>query len=54
MSSITLVKGDCLVELDNLPNKSAQLICIDPPYNIGKDTWDTITNYCWRKESSKF
>ena len=45
MSSITLVKGDCLSELDNLPDKTAQLICIDPPYNIGKDTWDNISNY---------
>ena len=45
MCSINLIKGDCLVELDNLPNKSAQLICIDPPYNIGKDTWDNISNY---------
>ena len=42
MCSIKLIKGDFLVELDNLPNKSAQLICIDPPYNIGKDTWDNI------------
>ena len=45
MNTIKLIQGDCLRELDNIPDKSVQLICIDPPYNIGKDTWDTILNY---------
>lgn len=40
-----LIQGDCLEKLDDVPDKSAQTICIDPPYNIGKDTWDTIENY---------
>tara|TARA_R110002167_G_scaffold335469_2_gene542773 strand:+ start:1174 stop:2040 length:867 start_codon:yes stop_codon:yes gene_type:complete len=40
-----LIKGDCLLKLDSIKDKSIQLICIDPPYNIGKDTWDTIDNY---------
>jgi site-specific DNA-methyltransferase (adenine-specific) len=44
-SRIKLIKGDCLSKLDSIENKSIQLICIDPPYNIGKDTWDTIDNY---------
>jgi site-specific DNA-methyltransferase (adenine-specific) len=42
---IKLYKGDCLQMLDNVEDKSIQLICIDPPYNIGKDTWDNIENY---------
>lgn len=42
---IKLFNGDCINELDNVENKSIQLICIDPPYNIGKDTWDNIHNY---------
>jgi site-specific DNA-methyltransferase (adenine-specific) len=42
---IKLIKGDCLSKLDSIDDKSIQLICIDPPYNIGKDTWDTINNY---------
>jgi site-specific DNA-methyltransferase (adenine-specific) len=42
---IKLYKGDCLQMLHNLDDKSIQLICIDPPYNIGKDTWDHIENY---------
>ena len=28
-----------------IPNKSVNLICIDPPYNIGKDDWDIIPDY---------
>ena len=45
VEKIKLYKGDCLKMLDNLEDKSVQLVCIDPPYNIGKDTWDTISNY---------
>ena len=29
MSSIKLIKGDCVTELDKLPDKTVQLICID-------------------------
>jgi len=43
--NIKLYQGDCLNALNNVPDKSIQLICIDPPYNIGKDTWDNIDNY---------
>jgi len=42
---IHLLRGDCLNMLNSVEDKSIQTICIDPPYNIGKDTWDTITNY---------
>jgi len=42
---VKLYKGDCFTKLDNILDKSIQLICIDPPYNIGKDTWDNIDNY---------
>lgn len=42
---IRLIQGDCLQALQEVPDKSIQLICIDPPYNIGKDTWDNIDNY---------
>ena len=43
MSQIIL--GDCTSQLHNVENKSIQTICIDPPYNIGKDDWDNIPNY---------
>lgn len=41
----TLIEGDCVKALNYVEDKSVQLICIDPPYNIGKDTWDSIPNY---------
>lgn len=31
---------DCLEGVKLIPDKSIDLICIDPPYNIGKDKWD--------------
>lgn len=39
------MQGDCNEKLKLVTNKSIQTICIDPPYNIGKDTWDNIDNY---------
>jgi len=39
------IQGDCIKMLDNLKQKTIQTIIIDPPYNIGKDTWDNIDNY---------
>ena len=44
-NNIKLINGDCMNALDKVEDKSIQLICIDPPYNIGKDTWDNIDNY---------
>ena len=32
-----VLQGDCLEVLDQIPDKSVDLICIDPPYNINKD-----------------
>ena len=47
-----LFHGDCL-EVD-LINEKAALICIDPPYNIGKDSWDKIADYdAWMGEVFK-
>jgi len=39
-----LYHGDCL-EIGPYLKEQASLICIDPPYNIKKDTWDKIDNY---------
>lgn len=44
-NNVICLLGDCLIELDKIPDKSVQSIIIDPPYNIGKDTWDNIDNY---------
>ena len=41
---------DSLEYLKGLDNDSVDLIVIDPPYNIKKDSWDDIDNYeCWLK-----
>lgn len=36
---------DCLDGIKEIPEKSVNLVLIDPPYNIGKDKWDRISNY---------
>lgn len=38
-------QGDCLNLLQEIPDRSIDLVVIDPPYNIKKDTWDDIDNY---------
>jgi len=38
-------KMDAFELLKQLPDKSVDLVLIDPPYNIGKDEWDKIENY---------
>ena len=35
-----VINGDCLEVMKNISDKSIDLIIADPPYNIGKDTWD--------------
>jgi DNA modification methylase len=42
---MVLIEGDAFEKLDEIEKKSIQTVCIDPPYNIGKDHWDTIENY---------
>lgn len=44
-SSLQVIFGDCNERLNDVPEKTVQTVCIDPPYNIGKDTWDNIDNY---------
>lgn len=43
--SVQLYPGDANIILNHITDKSIQTICIDPPYNIGKDKWDNIENY---------
>lgn len=46
-----IIMGDAIQALQNIPNKSIDLIFIDPPYNIGKDfcglkdKWATDDDY---------
>ena len=39
---INLVKGDCLVEMQNIPDKSVDAIICDLPYGTTACKWDTI------------
>ena len=45
---IKLYKGDCLELMKDIPDKSINLVLIDPPYNIKKakwDKWKTVNEY---------
>ncbi len=38
----TVTCGDAIEKLRTLPDKSVNLVCIYPPYNIAKDEWDKL------------
>ena len=38
----SVICGDAIEQMKLLPAKSVNLVCIDPPYNIGKDEWDQL------------
>ena len=45
---INLIQGDCLEKMKEIPDKSINLVLIDPPYNINKadwDKWKTVNAY---------
>jgi len=37
-----LIKGDCLVEMDKIPDGSVDLILTDPPYGTTACKWDSV------------
>ena len=46
--AMKLIQGDCLEVMKDIPDKSIDLVLIDPPYNIGKakwDKWKTVNDY---------
>ena len=47
---ITLLEGDCLIEMQNIPSKSIDFICCDLPYGITAPKWDEIlpADELWR------
>lgn len=51
LTTDTLLHGDCLTHLRNIPSSSVDLICTDPPYGIGfmGKAWDTFpaTKHRW-------
>lgn len=42
MNTIQLFYGDCFELLQYFPQKSVDLILIDPPYGMTKNTWDIL------------
>ena len=42
MSEVKLYNGDCLVEMNNIPDKSVDCIICDLPYNITQIKWDKL------------
>jgi len=47
MKSNYFVTGNAIEELKKLPNGSVDLICTDPPYNLGKDYGNNIDWKQW-------
>jgi len=43
--NVYIIHGDCLELLPYIADKSVNLVLVDPPYNIKKDTWDKIPQY---------
>ena len=43
--NVVSIFGDCQEKLNLIKDRSIQTVIIDPPYNIGKDSWDFISNY---------
>lgn len=41
-NKFTLYKGDCLEEMDKIPDKSVDLILTDPPYGTTACSWDSV------------
>ena len=39
---IKLIHGDCITEMNNIPDKSIDLILCDLPYGTTKCSWDVI------------
>jgi len=55
---IEIWQGDCLDVMRGMESKSVNLIVTDPPYNIGKASWDKIPDYIewcgkWIKECER-
>lgn len=45
-----IICDDAVKVLKKIPDNSVQLIIIDPPYNLGMDSWDNFENYLdWAK-----
>ena len=39
---VKLINGDCIIEMNNIPDKSIDMILCDLPYGTTKCSWDII------------
>jgi site-specific DNA-methyltransferase (adenine-specific) len=44
--TITLIHGDCLVEMKNIKEESIDMILCDLPYGMTKNSWDAVIPFC--------
>lgn len=42
INEVKLYKGDCLIEMKNIPDKSVDMILCDLPYNMTSISWDCL------------
>ena len=42
MAQIELIHGDCLIEMQNIADKSVDMILADPPYGTTACKWDSV------------
>lgn len=42
MSEITLMQGDCIELMKNIPDKSVDMVLCDLPYGTTRNKWDSI------------
>ena len=44
---MSIIQGDALLKLKEVPDKSVDLVIADPPYNLGKDYGNNSDNKCF-------
>lgn len=47
----TLINGECLEEMENIPDKSVKLIAVDLPYGTSQHKWDEVIPFApmWKQ-----
>jgi site-specific DNA-methyltransferase (adenine-specific) len=45
MEEINLIHGDCLEKLQDIPDKSIDMVLTDPPYGTTRNKWDSVINF---------
>lgn len=48
---ITLMQGDCLELMKNIPDGSVDMVLADPPYGTTRNKWDSVIPLAELKES---